>query len=255
MTRPRLLVAAAALLALACSAPASAPLTGGAAVDPARARLLGALPPEEAARGVYVVDLDAAGELSPGSRLAPIVAPLADDADLLVETTAPPVTLLGGVGAEVGTPAEAVRVDDVLVIAAPEVRDAVAARLRDGAAPDRAFAELAATAAPVAWRGPTPAPNGAGTTTVTLSDDEVQFVVDLDASVVAAQEHARQVLREGGPSGSPGKRWSTVLPDATVAAEDGRLVITAVPGDLPGLFLRVLLDQRQMTFLPTAEQG
>lgn len=246
--RPRLLLAAAALVLTACSGGAPGPV----AANPSLARLLGALPPEEAVRGVYVVDLDEAGELSPGSRLAPMVAPLADDADLLVETAAPPVTLLGGVGDGVAVPSEAVRVGDVLVIAAPEVRDAVAARLRDRAQPDGALAELAAASAPVAWHGPTPAPNGSGTTTITVSEQEVRFVVDAQVPTAAAEDHARQVLRAGGPTGSPGKRWSAILGGATVTTQDGRLIVEAVPEDLPGLLLRVLIDQRQVTFLPAA---
>lgn len=222
----------------------------GMDVDPARARLLGALPPAEAARGVYIVDLHEAGELSPGSRIAPLVAPLAQTADLLVETAAPPVTLLGGVAPDVDTPAEAVRVDDVVVIGAPPARDAAVARLREDAQPEGLLAQLAAASAPVGWAGPTPAPNGSGTTIVTLSEDRVEFAVDLQVPGAAAEDHARRQLAEGGPSGSPGKPWRSILDGAEVSRDGDRLIVTAAPADLPGLFFRVLMDQRQVTFLP-----
>jgi hypothetical protein len=219
--------------------------------DPARSRLLGALPPAEAARGVYVVDLAASGDFNPGSRLAPIVAGLAADAELLVETAAPPVTLLAGVGDDVTVPAEAARVDDVVVLAEPAVRDEVVARLRDGARPEGLLAGLAVAGPPVGWAGPTPSPSGLGTTVIELRPDAITFRVS-DVPLAAAAEHAQRELTEGAPPGSPGKPWRDVLGDAVVERDAGTLLITAVPLDLPGLFLRALIDGRQLTFLPGA---
>lgn len=245
--RSRLLPAAAALALAACAGGPPAP-----ALDPDRTRLLGGLPPDEAARGVYVVDLQEAGELSPGSRVAPLVAPLVDDAKSMVETAAPPITLLGGVDAGVDIPAGATRIDDVIVIAEPAVRDEVVARVQREAQPEGTLTQLATASAPVAWAGPTPAPNGTGTTVAALSEDSVRFAVDLEDPSGGAVEHARRELLEGGPAGSPGKPWRSILAEAEVSQDGDRLVVTGVPADLPGLFFRVLIDQRQITFLPQA---
>ena len=240
----RSLLAAAALVLVACAgdAPAAPPQSE-------RARLLGAIPPDAAARGVYVVDLDTAGDLSPGSRIAPLVAPLAEDAEWLVETGGEPLTLLGGVPDDVPTPEMATRAGEVLIIGAPEARQAAVDRLEDGAVPQGSLAELAAADEPVGWAGPTPSPDGQGTTVITLADDRVRFATETEAPGAAAADVQEQ-LETGGPVGSPGKRWSSVLGDPEVTTEGNRLVITAVPEDLPGLFLRVLVDQRQITFLP-----
>ena len=233
-------------LLLACSTGGATPPVGEQ--DPARARLLGALPPAEAARGVYVVDLATAGDRNPGSRLAPLLGGLVDDAALLVETTAPPITLLSGIGADVSVPAEAVRVDDVIVLAEPAVRDGVVERLRDGARPEGPLADLAAAAPPVGWVGPTPTTEGSGTTVVEVRPDEVSFRVR-DAPSAAADDVERE-LAQGAPPGSPGKPWRDIFGNASAKLDAGTLLITATPRDLPGLLLRSLIDQRQLSFLP-----
>lgn len=223
---------------------------GGDTGDPQRARLLGGLPPDQADRGVYVVDLTTAGELSPGSRVGPFLGAVLDEADLLVETTAPPVTLLGGVAPDIATPAHALRVGTTLVFAEPEVAETVAQRLRDEQAPVPGLTAAAATSAPVVWLGPTPATRAAGSTLVELAPDTVTFTVTPASPSDTAVEETRGALSAGTPPGSPGKSWDVLLADADVHADGERVVITATPRDLPGPLLRSLLDQRQLTFLP-----
>lgn len=222
-------------------------VAGGPAGDSERARLLGGLPPGEAERGVYVVELDAAGELSPGSRVGPFLGPVLEEAELLVETTAPPVTLLGGVAQDIPTPEHAVRVGTTLVFAQPDVAEATATRLRDAADPSRALAAAAASPAPVVWFGPTPSPGAGGTTLVELDTDDVTFTV-APASAVAV-DRMQTELNDGGPPGSPGKTWPTLLGDAEAHQDGDRVIVTAAPRDLPGALLRSLLDQQQLTFL------
>ena len=233
---------AAAVLAAGCSPPAT-PVE-----DSPRARLLGALPAEQAERGVYIVDLATAGEASPGSRLGPLLEGVIDDADLMVETAAPPVTLLGGVDESVPTPPDAVREGTTLVFAAPDVAAATRQRLRDGELAAGELVELSASSAPVAWRGPTPAPEATGRTTITLSDATVMMRADTSAPGPLA-ESVREQLQSGGPPGSPGKPWSTLMADPDVVAGPGHVTILATPRDLPGLLLRSLVDQQQLTFL------
>lgn len=214
-------------------------------------RVLGGLPLTEARRGVYVVDLTEAGELSPGSRLSPVVRPFVDSgATLLIETAAPPVTLLGGVPASMKIPQGAIRVRDVVVFAEPDVAKEVEERLRTEEQPDSDFLVLAGPQ-PVGWAGPTPSPDATGRTTIIATPDRLRFTVDLgDADPVAAKQHVEEELASGAPPGSPGKPWSTVFGDPDVTIDGEELTLTVRPLDVPGLFLRALIDQRQATFLP-----
>lgn len=244
-------MAGAALLVVACTggpqAPASTPAAG---VDEQRLRLLGGVPPAEAERGLYLVDLKAAGEQSPGSRVGPFLGTVLDQAQLLVETTAPPLTLLGGMDDEIETPSHALRVDDVLVFAEPDPAQAAADLLADGAAPGPELTAAAASQAPVVWVGPTPAPNAEGSTLIELGADSVTFSVTPSDAVDVAVAHARQELAAGAPPGSPGKPWTSVLAEADVSVDGPQVIIRARPLDLPGPFLRSLIDQQQLTFLP-----
>ena len=237
---------------MACSGGATAPAGPTApAADAQRLRLLGGVPPADAARGLYVVDLEAAvGDLSPGSRVGPFLGGVLEQAQLLVETNAPPVTLLGGIPDSVETPEHAERVDDALVFAEPETVAVAAGRLRQHATPDDALAGLAASAAPVAWIGPTPSPAGTGRTLIEMDAKSVTFTVTPTITVDEAAAFATDQLATSGPPGSPGKPWSTVLTDIDVTTSADAVVITAKPSDLPGPLLRSLVDQRQLSFLP-----
>jgi hypothetical protein len=245
-TRPRLLLAAAALVATGCSGGAAPPASG----DPGVLRVLGGVPASEAERGVYVVDLGEAGEQSPGSRVGPFLGPVLDESDLLVETAVPPVTLLGGVDDDVETPEHAVRAGDVLVFAEPDVAQTAADLIDEGAQPSAELAAAAGSPAPVVWVGPTPSPVATGRTMIELDAESVTFTVTPTGPVADAAAFAQNELEASGPPGSPGKPWSTVLTDAEVSTDGGQVVITAIPQDLPGPLLRSLIDQRQLSFLP-----
>jgi hypothetical protein len=246
--RPRSLLAAAAFVAAvvlltACyRSPPAPPPTGNRL-------LLGGLPPEQAARGVYVVDLDRAGELSPGSRLGPLLESVLDDAEVMVETAAPPVTLLGGVSQDVPVPQGGVRQGTTLVFAEPAVAEQVTQRLRDAVEPSVGLGDIADGPEPVRWRGPTPAPAGSGSTTINFSDAEVFIRVEGAGGAVVVDDVWHR-LETDGPPGSPGKRWPTLLEQAEVVPEaEGAFRVVARRGDLPGLLLRALIDQQQLTFL------
>lgn len=253
MTRaPRLLAAAAVLTvafaAVACGVPAPPPTPGVTSGDPARSRIVGALPNVDG--GVYLVDLERAGDLSPGSRIAPLVADLVGDAEFLLESMAPPVTVLSGVAADAPVPQEAIRVDDNVVFAGRELAEDIVGRLRDDAAPEPQLSPLAATDAPVAWTGPSPAPDAPGRTTVAASPELVTVTIaGLGQHTGAVASRIEGELASGAPPGSPGKPWNRILGDAEVTAGDGAVTVTAVPVDLPGPFLRILLDGQQLTFL------
>ena len=212
--------------------------------------MLGGVPAAEAERGLYLVDLRRAGELSPGSRVGPFLGAVLEQADLLLETAVPPVTLLGGVDAQVDTPEHALRVEDVLVFAQPDVAKTAADRIAEDAQPATALAQAAGSPAPVVWIGPTPSPAGTGRTLIELDSDSVTFTVTPTLPVDEAVEHTRAQLAESGLPGSPGKTWSTVFTDAQVSADGDQVVVTATPRDLPGPLLRSLVDQRQLSFLP-----
>jgi hypothetical protein len=220
---------------------------GPARPPTANALLLGGLPPAQAAKGVYVVELDGVGDLSPGSRLGPLLEGVIDDAEVLVETAAPPVTLLGGVPEEVAVPEGGLREGTTLVFAEPAIAEAVVQRLRDKAEPSLSLRDIADDPAPVRWHGPTPAPNARGTTTIRLSFEEVSLITEARGDVVA---DVWEALKHEGPPGSPGKSWRTMFRRAEVVPYDADpFRIAAQPGDLPGLLLRALIDQQQLTFL------
>ena len=232
-------------MATGCSG-AAAP----AAPNDALLRMLGGVPAAEAERGVYLVDLGEAGELSPGSRVGPYLGGVLEQADLLVETAVPPVTLLGGVDAEVQTPEHGLRVDDILVFAEPDLAQAAANLIAEQAQPDAALAAAAASTAPVVWIGPTPSPTGKGRTVIELDTDSVTFTATPTVPVSDAVEFTQAQVAKSGPPGSPGKPWSTIFTAAEVSADGDQVVITATPQDLPGPLLRSLVDQRQLSFLP-----
>ena len=237
-------VVAAAVLAGGCTSPDDPRVS-------ANALLVGALPPAEAERGVYVVDLRDAGDLSPGSRLGPLVAGVIDDAVVMVETAAPPITILGGVPEDVAVPEGGVREGTTLVFAQPSTSAEVIQRLREHAKPTRKLQDMADATEPVRWRGPTPAPGAAGYTTVTLDRDEITFVTDGDDSS-AMQAGLLDDLANGGPPNSPGKPWRTMLRNPEMHPHGGAVRLVAERVDMPGILLRSLIDQKQFTFLAAA---
>ena len=254
---PRRLTAGAALalafVAVGCSGQESA-----GPADPDRARLLAALPDDALNRGVYLFRGDIGEELSPGSLLAPLIGSLIPEADLVVETGAPPVTLLSGLDEDVDLPEQMTLVDGVAVIGSDEDIAAVDDGLGGtGKLPDP-LSILAASSAPVGWAGPLPGCEpgtttdlAEGTLTVALSEGSAELTVT-GSSAKELESYVAARLDDEGPAHSPGKPWRTILTDAQVELDRDRLVIEAVPEDLPGGLLRQLLDTRGLTFLRPA---
>lgn len=247
-------VATRALLALALL-PACAAQPDGGPVDSERARLLAALPDDALSRGVYLFKGGLGDEISPGSLVAPIIGSLIAEADLVVETGAPPLTLLSGLPRDAELPDRMERVGNVAFLGLPEDMSAVEARLESPGEPPEALAVLARSSAPVGWAGPLPGcapgdtpPISEGSLTVELSEGSVA----LSVTGPSAQELEPLVaarLQDEGPANSPGKPWNTILTDQRVSFDDGTLLIEAVPADLPGGLLRLLLDTRGLGFL------
>lgn len=223
--------------------------------DARRARLLSALPDDALERGVYLFEGDVGEELSPGSLLAPIIGSLIPQADLVVETGAPPVTLLSGLDEEVELPPRMARVGDVAVLGSEDDVAAVRAALGGGGELGETLELLARSSAPVGWAGPLPGCEpgtvtdlSQGSLAVALSESSVELTV----TGPSAQELETTVdgrIETEGPAHSPGKPWRSILTEHEVGADDERLVIEAVPVDLPGGLLRQLLDTRGLTFL------
>jgi hypothetical protein len=254
-----LAVVALAVLGLAaCSQPADSPAhPADARMD--ALRILGALPPEAAARGVYVIRPAEAGAFSPGSRLAPLLGALGEQARLLVETAAPPMVVLAGVPDDAVLPGGAERLDGLVVLAADVTRAEFRRQLTGGTGPRGLLAQLAAVQAPVAYAGPLPgSPTGSptggdradGTFLLARDAGTVRIDVRADAPPAAVVEVIRARLADGHVPGSPGRPWRALLEAAEVAV-DGRLVrVTATPVGLEGPLLRRLVDDQALTFLP-----
>ena len=242
------------LLALVCVCALAAGCTGGGqaegvAMDPERLQLLSALTDGLAARGVYVFETKLGEDLSPGSLLAPVIGASLLEADLVVETGAPPVNLALGVP-EGDVPPGARRVGDVLVTGAPGDVAEVEPRLRETELPPESLMDLAAVTSPVAWGGPPPVRQQlAGHVVITMDEQKVRLVWhDADVMERSAVGIA-QALAEGGPPQSPGKRWDTLLLEPKVTVEGDDLIIEAGRGDLPGTLLRQLVDSKALGFL------
>ncbi|MGH2692237.1 MAG: hypothetical protein ACRDHM_07005 [Actinomycetota bacterium] len=224
-------------------------------VDSQRARLLAALPDDALERGVYLFEGDVSEELSPGSLLAPIIGSLIPQADLIVETGAPPVTLLSGLDEDVNLPERMARVDGVAVLGSDEDVAAVREALGEGSGLIEPLPVLADSSAPVGWAGPLPgcepgstADLSEGSLTVALAET----LVELSVAGRSAQDLESVVdgrLETEGPAHSPGKPWRSILADHAVRMDGELLVIEAVPVDLPGGLLRQLLDTRGLSFL------
>jgi hypothetical protein len=217
--------------------------------------MLAALPDDALQRGVYLFEGDVGEDLSPGSLLAPIIGTLIPQADLVVETGAPPVTLLSGLDEAVELPERMARVGDVAVIGSEDDMAAVRAAVGAGGELDEPLSLLASSSAPVGWAGPLPgcepgvtSDPSEGGLTVALSERSAELTItgpraqELEAAVADR-------LEAEGPPHSPGKPWRSILADHQVRLDDERLVIEAVPVDLPGGLLRQLLDTRGLTFL------
>ena len=196
------------------------------------------MPPEATDRGVYVYEPAAGDEVTPGSLLAPVLGGLLDEAALVVETGAPPLTLLAGISSD--APAPAVKVGDVVLLGAPGDVAAAQARLADDAAPEGLLARLASAGAPVGWAGPLPGGD------VLLEADAERVVVRATGADAGAVTRA---LAEQAPPNSPGKPWRELLVRPSVEAVGDEVVVTATRGDLPGVLLRQLIDTRSLTFL------
>lgn len=241
------------VLALAAMAVLVAGCTmGGRQAAPSgdRARLLGAIPPTMVQRGVYVFTATPGEDISPGSLLAPIIGAALSEADLIVETGAPPVNLALGIQAS-EVPAGATRVGDVLVTGAPGDVAAVAQRLEDAAEPEGLLADLAAQDAPVGWAGP--APNRARTAgQVLLTMDAKRVMLEYRDAPPDAAQAIREGVASGAPPQSPGKPWSAMMTSPTVEATGGTVTLTADRADLPGELLRQLIDSKSLSFLAPA---
>jgi hypothetical protein len=219
-------------------------------------RLLGALPDDAVDRGVYVIDPTRAGPEAPASLLDPLIGSLVAESDLLVETAAPPVTLLAGVPSDRALPIGARRVEDLVVIGRPDDVAAVEDRLAGGAAPRAAHAALAASDAPVAWAGPLPLLHreearglGDGRFTFARDGDRISILVDPGVPADTAVAVIRQRLVDGSPPGSPGRAWGELLRDPEVTVLDGSVLLSARAGNLDGGVLRTLLDGQGLSFL------
>ena len=217
--------------------------------------MLTALPDDALSRGVYLFKGDLGEDLSPGSLVAPIIGSLISQADLVVETGAPPVTLLSGLPEDAALPEGMVRVEDVAFLGSPGDMKAVETGLGSNRELEEPLELLARSPAPVGWAGPLPGCQPG--TTVDLSEGNLAMAlsassIELTVTGPSAQKLEPSVnerLGSEGPAHSPGKPWRTILTDPEVVFEDQRLLIEAVPVDLPGGLLRQLLDTRGLSFL------
>jgi hypothetical protein len=239
--RLALALAATALIAAGCTA--QQPAEGG----DDRGRLLGGIPPALAGRGVYIFTANPGEDVSPGSLLAPVIGAALLEADLIVETGAPPVNLALGIESS-EVPAGATLVGDVLVTGAPDDVAVVTQRLEASAEPEGLLAELAAQDAPTGWAGlpPTRQPLG-GQVLITMDDESLALHYE-DAPPGTA-EAIQEGLANGAPPQSPGKPWSGLLLEPTVEVDGPDLKVTAQRGDLPGELLRQLIDSKSLSFL------
>jgi hypothetical protein len=251
--RPRRLLVAAAL-ALLLPACAQAP---AAPIDEGRGALLGALPDTALARGVHLVDRTAEHPLAPSSAVAPLLGGLLEDATLHIETAAPPLVLLAGVGAEADLPTSAVRLTaDVVALGSPEETALVRERFEAGARPEGVLRHLAAPGVDAGWFGPLPPRHagaveglGDGTAALVVAGEQMRIRVAADVPAAGARDLIERRLAEGAPPGSPGKPWTSLLPDAAVRVEGDEVAISARPEGWSGPFLRTLLDAGGLTFL------
>ena len=218
-----------------------------------RARLLGAVPPAVAERGVYLFEPSAPDDLLPGSLAGPDLAVLLQGAELVVESAVPPLVLAAGVPADAELPEGAEMVDGILVAGAEssEVR-AARERLQDGVAPEGALAELAAGEEAVGWAGPA---SVASSQAGDLGDVVIALARRRFSARVEAPDPERSIQAIGGalaldpvPS-SPGKTWDALLTQQDLGVQGDAIVIGARPKGFPGLLLRQLLDTRSLAFL------
>ena len=236
-----LALAATAFLGAGCTA--QQPAGGG----DDRSRLLGGIPPAMAGRGVYVFTLNPGEDTSPGSLLAPVIGASLAQAELIVETGAPPVNLALGIEAS-EVPTGATRVGDVLVTGAPDDVAAVTERLKAAAEPQGLLAALAAQDAPVGWAGPPPIREPVPGEVLITMDEESVTLEYRDARPGAAQA-IQEGLASGAPPQSPGKPWSGLLRAPAVQVESDTVKVSAERGDLPGELLRQLIDSESLSFL------
>lgn len=218
-----------------------------------RARLLGAIPPETAERGVYIYDPSAPEDLLPGSLAGPDLAVILQRAELVVETAVPPLVLAAGVPEDVVLPDDVSMVDGVVIAAVDgDERAAAADRLRQGAAPEGVLAELGAASEPVGWAGPAEVASsnagGLGDVVVRLSSSRIHIRAETPTPDEAIRPIARS-LGTGTVPSSPGKAWTDLLGAQDVFEEEGAVVVRARPQGLPGLLLRQLIDSRSLSFL------
>jgi hypothetical protein len=251
--RPRRLLVAAALALLlpACAKAPAAPL------DEGRGALLGALPDTALARGVHLVDRTAEHPLAPSSAVAPLLGGLLEGATLHIETSAPPLVLLAGVSPDAVLPATAVRLaGDVVVLGSPEETALVRERFDAGAMPEGVLRHLAVPGVDAGWFGPLPPRQagsveglGDGTAALVLAGERLRIHVAAAVPAAGARDLIERRLADGAPPGSPGKPWTSLLPDAAVTAEGDEVTISARPEGWSGPFLRTLLDSGGLTFL------
>lgn len=221
--------------------------------------MLGALPGDAMSRGVYIFDGGLGEEISPGSLVAPLIGPVIQEADLVVETGAPPITLLSGVPDSVELPKDVVSVDGLAVFGSEEDTTVAERRIQSGAELPETLSLLAESSAPVGWAGPLPGCEPG--TSSSLSDGTLFLEVSPSSVVMEVtgprgpelENEAALRLSEESPAHSPGKPWRTILAEPKVSLDDDRLAIEAVPVDLPGGLLRLLLDTRALSFLRPAD--
>lgn len=218
-----------------------------------RARLLGAVPPAAAERGVYLFEPAAPEDLLPGSLAGPDLAVVIQGAELVVETAVPPLVLATGVPDEVALPAGVTKVEGVLVAAVDDGDRAEAGdRLRRGEPPEGSLAGLAAASEPVGWAGPaevaSPAAGDLGDVLVLLSARRIHIRAESPDPGRAIQAIARE-LGTGTVPSSPGKAWTGLLRSQDILLDDRAVIVKAKPTGLPGLLLRQLIDSRSLSFL------
>jgi hypothetical protein len=257
----RRLVAAAATCLLLAACGGGIPASGGppdaaaGLVPDDRDRLLGALPDDAVDRGVYVVVPGDDPLRAPASLLDPMLGDLVAQSSVMVETAAPPLTLLGGIPDDAVLPFGAARVDDVVVAGRPEDLEEVTARMAEKAAPRPSHAAIARSDAPVAWSGPLPGLHsdgrelGDGRALLELRGEDLRITVEVMTPVAHAAQVIAARLADGAPPGSPGKPWSTLLLDAQVTADGDVVRVQARTEGLDGRFLRSLLDGQGLSFL------
>jgi hypothetical protein len=231
---------------------------GGAEAGPVddRSRLVGALPDDALERGVDVIEPGGLDPLRvPASLLDPIIGELVAQAEVMVETAAPPLTLLAGIPAETALPLGARRIDDIVAIGRASDLAVVESRMGEQAPPRDGHVDLAGSDAPVAWSGPLPELHpdgqelGPGRALLEVFTDDVLITVHPTVRATIGAAVIAERLADGAPPGSPGKPWRTLLPAAEVTTDGPAVHVRAEAHALDGQLLRALLDGQSLTFL------